>query len=530
MPKTKSRTIKTEDALRMMKRMGTGGSGGGGIAQETDPTVPAWAKQPNKPTYTANEVGALPNTTKIPSKTSELTNDSGFITGIPSEYVTETELTAKKYLTAVPSEYVTETELTAKGYATQSDVDAFGGTVEITSGEPVKEKTVLTLNPNSEEVNLYTAEEIDAKLAEIEIQGGGGGGITQETDPTVPSWAKQPSKPTYTASEVGALPNTTKIPTKTSDLSNDSGYLTGIPSEYVTESELSAKKYLTSVPSEYVTETELTNKGYAKQTDIPTIVQAVGNSESSVMSQKAVTDAIAAIGTGGGGGGGGILVETDPTVPNWAKQPNKPTYTASEVGALPSTTKIPTKTSDLSNDSGYLTAVPSEYVTETELTAKKYLTAVPSEYVTETELTAKGYATQTSVTQLSEAIEQLRTTIQSLSPTETVKLWENTKASSAFTAQTISLDLSEYDMVAIGFKMNTSSTLHKTFKVGIGEGFLADFMSASSSKIYGTYRTGSVSTTGVTFATATAVTPSASVEATSNVIPVRIYGIKGVRS
>lgn len=33
-------------------------------------------------------------------------------------------------------------------------------------------------------------------------------GVTvEETDPTVPSWAKQPSKPTYTASEVGALPS-----------------------------------------------------------------------------------------------------------------------------------------------------------------------------------------------------------------------------------------------------------------------------------------------------------------------------------
>jgi hypothetical protein len=30
-----------------------------------------------------------------------------------------------------------------------------------------------------------------------------------ETDPTVPSWAKQGTKPSYTASEVGALPNTT---------------------------------------------------------------------------------------------------------------------------------------------------------------------------------------------------------------------------------------------------------------------------------------------------------------------------------
>ena len=35
-------------------------SGGNGIKEETDPTVPAWAKEPNKPTYTAAEVGAEP--------------------------------------------------------------------------------------------------------------------------------------------------------------------------------------------------------------------------------------------------------------------------------------------------------------------------------------------------------------------------------------------------------------------------------------------------------------------------------------
>ena len=49
-----------------------------------------------------------------------------------------------------------------------------------------------------------------------------------ETDPTVPSWAKEETKPTYTASEVGALPDDTAIPSKTSDLINDSGYITGM--------------------------------------------------------------------------------------------------------------------------------------------------------------------------------------------------------------------------------------------------------------------------------------------------------------
>ena len=49
------------------------------------------------------------------------------------------------------------------------------------------------------------------------------------------------------------------------------------------------------------------------------------------------------------------------------------------------------------NGRGYLTAVPAEYVTEDELSAKGYLTAVPAEYVTDTELTAKGYATTADV-------------------------------------------------------------------------------------------------------------------------------------
>ena len=35
------------------------------VVEESDPTVPAWAKQPTKPTYIAEEVGALPDTTPL---------------------------------------------------------------------------------------------------------------------------------------------------------------------------------------------------------------------------------------------------------------------------------------------------------------------------------------------------------------------------------------------------------------------------------------------------------------------------------
>ena len=54
----------------------------GYITTESDPTVPSWAKAQTKPSYTASEVGALPDSTQIPSKTSDLTNDSDFITGL----------------------------------------------------------------------------------------------------------------------------------------------------------------------------------------------------------------------------------------------------------------------------------------------------------------------------------------------------------------------------------------------------------------------------------------------------------------
>ena len=47
-----------------------------------DSAVPMWAKTQNKPSYTASEVGALSDTTVIPTKTSDLTNDSNFMSGM----------------------------------------------------------------------------------------------------------------------------------------------------------------------------------------------------------------------------------------------------------------------------------------------------------------------------------------------------------------------------------------------------------------------------------------------------------------
>lgn len=67
-----------QDAIPDLAAIRSGASAGSTALQPTD--LADWAKQPNKPTYTASEVEALPATTPIPSKTSDLTNDVPFLT------------------------------------------------------------------------------------------------------------------------------------------------------------------------------------------------------------------------------------------------------------------------------------------------------------------------------------------------------------------------------------------------------------------------------------------------------------------
>lgn len=84
--------------------------------------------------------------------------------------------------------------------------------------------TIDQLNDSIDAISVPT------KVSELTNDAGYIIGYT-ETDPTVPSWAKAPSKPTYTASEVGALPNTTVVPDALSDLTEDSTHRTVTDSE-----------------------------------------------------------------------------------------------------------------------------------------------------------------------------------------------------------------------------------------------------------------------------------------------------------
>lgn len=203
------------------------------------------------------------------------------------------------------------------------------------SGLATKTELSSSLNGKADKSSVYTKEEIDNKIAgsdltdyytkqEIEDKGY----LTTETDPTVPSWAKQATKPTYTAGEVGALPDTTVIP----DVS-------GLASKTELTESLATKADISSLNG-LATKEELGTK--ANSTDVYTKVEvdkkveSAGNFDSTKYYDKTATDSLLA--------------------------------------TKANTNAIPSKVSQLTNDAGYLTEIPVEYITDSELTAMNFAT------------------------------------------------------------------------------------------------------------------------------------------------------------
>lgn len=254
---------------------------------------------------------------ELPTKVSQLQNDSKFIT---REEVPETDLSAyaKKseipdvsdFITSIPSEYITESELNAKGYLTQhQDI----------SGKADKNHTHTEY-------------------------------LTEHQD-------------------ISHLALKSSIPTKVSQLANDSNYLTSIPSTYITEAELEAKNYLTEHQSlaAYATKTYVDNtvaenqpnlSAYAKKSDIPDVSDFISEIPSEYVTE-------------------GELAAKKYTTESYVDEAIAQAQLSGEdidLSEYAKKTDVPTKTSQLTNDSNFLTAIPAEYVTETELDNKGYLT------------------------------------------------------------------------------------------------------------------------------------------------------------
>ena len=279
---------------------------------ETDPTVPSWAKAASKPTYTASEVGARPNTW-MPSHTDVGADKAGTANTTVATHNTKTDAhnDIRLLITALT------TRLDALANSDDDTLDQMAEVVayikanrdlidQITTGKVSVADIVNNLTTNVTNKPLSAAQGvalktlIDAitvptKLSELDADNSSvhvsyseksawnaksdfsgayddltgkptiptvptkvsaftndKGYLTEETDPTVPAWAKASTKPSYSKSEVG-LGNvdnvkqysasnpppypvtsvngktgavTVSVPTKTSQLTNDSGFLT----------------------------------------------------------------------------------------------------------------------------------------------------------------------------------------------------------------------------------------------------------------------------------------------------------------
>ena len=154
---------------------------------ETDPTVPAWAKEANKPTYNYSEIVNTPELPTVPTNVSAFTNDAGYLTNY------------------------TETDPTVPAWAKEANKPTYN------YSEIVNTPTIPTVPTN---VSAFTNDV---------------GYITTytETDPQFNAWDKNyndlTNKPVLFDGDYNSLTNQPTIPTVPTNVSafmNDAGYLT----------------------------------------------------------------------------------------------------------------------------------------------------------------------------------------------------------------------------------------------------------------------------------------------------------------
>lgn len=155
----------------------------------------------------------------------------------------------------------------------------------------------------------------------------------------VQAWAKADEKPSYTATEVGALPDTTEIPTEST-----------VSSWGFTKNTGTYSKPESGIP----------------KTDLESSVQtSLGKADTALQEHQSLEDYVRTDDS--------RLSDSRPAsdVKAWAKADTKPTYTASEVGALPADTDLSVYA--LATESGYdlgLTLNSSTYEMTLELKNK----------------------------------------------------------------------------------------------------------------------------------------------------------------
>ena len=248
----------------------------------------------------------------VPTKVSDLTNDSGFITS-----VSWSDISSK------PSTFTPESHNQASStinVLTGYDKSVTGGTGA-----------------------LGTSDTLNKALAKLEnaLDGKQASGSYLTTTGT----AADSSKLGGTAAASYALKtDIPTVPTKVSDLTNDSGFITSV-----------AWNDVSSKPSTFTPEAH--NQASSTINVLTGYDKSVTGGTGALSASDTLNVALAKLENAlDGAQTGGSYVPTTRTV-NGKALSSDITLSASDVSALPSSTTIPTKVSDLTNDSGFISSV-----------------------------------------------------------------------------------------------------------------------------------------------------------------------------
>jgi hemerythrin-like domain-containing protein len=418
---------------------------------EKDPTVPSWAKQTNKPNYTAEEVGAvsldgLADAINIALATAK---ESGEFDGNDGVGILKIEKTSTNG--RIDTYTITLTNGTTSTFTVTNSKDDEGGNIDLSElftvdkistvdnyaagtsdtkiiSDGIRWQDTISFGDGADfyqevtglfKVPLVAGKNIaferDGNVVKINLAEVINNLTTNSTDKplsaaqgvalkalidALPSWAKEANKPSYTPSEVGAVPTSRTVNGKalSSNISLSASDV-GADASGAASSAVSAHNTNTSAHNDL----RLLIEGLTARLD------ALANSTDDDLDQmaeivtyiKANKELIDSITTS--------KVSVADIVNNLTSNvTNKPLSAAQGVALkkLIDAITVPTKVSQLDNDSGFLTqhqdlsayAKTANHYNKTESDNKyqakgNYLTSVPSEYVTETELNNKGYLT-----------------------------------------------------------------------------------------------------------------------------------------
>ena len=319
---------------------------------ETDPNVPAWAKEATKPAYDYSEIANTPVIPTVPTNVSAFTNDAGYITmdSVPA-------IPAAVSAFSNDAGYIT-------GYTeTDPQFNAWDKDYNDLTNKPTIPTVPTNVSAFINDAGYITMDSVPAIPTAVSAFTNDAGYLTSftETDPNVPAWAKEATKPAYDYSEITNTPEIPVVPTNVSAFTNDAGYIT-----------------MDSVPTIPSAVSAFTNDaGYITAQDIPEIptvptnVSAFTNDAgylTSFTEQQVLSISHDTIFLSGGSfvvlppaavgfSGDYNDLTNKPTIPsvpqNVSTFTNDAGYiTAQDIPAIPT---VPTNVSAFTNDAGYIT-------------------------------------------------------------------------------------------------------------------------------------------------------------------------------